>query len=175
MMVDALGLPAGSPVDAANFEQFADEYVKGSQEDENRLRLVLARHAQDSERLLTRRFAGVFSDTMQQNYEGRYGALDGPANRQGVEKRSAWPENVRDRIMGMAGYTAGVEFGADGPIPRGFWKRVAQAQHDELAKVRGFKRHEWKPATARDYSQTDPHAGVFRIEPQQGEFSARSP
>ena len=74
MEIEVLGLPAGSPVDPTDFEQFADRYVKGSPEDENRLRLVLARHAQDHSDLLTTRFAGVFSDTMLRNYEGRYRA-----------------------------------------------------------------------------------------------------
>ena len=113
-------------MDAADFERFADEYVKGSPEDENRLRIGLARHAQDSVNSLTQRWAGVFCDTMLQNYDGRYGALYGPANRQGVDKRG-WPENVRVRIMDKAGYTAGVEFGAEGLIPRDFWKRVARS------------------------------------------------
>jgi hypothetical protein len=167
MMVDALGRPAGWSVDAADFERFADEYVKGSPEDENRLRIGLARHAQDSVNSLTQRWAGVFCDTMLQNYDGRYGALDGPANRQGVDKRG-WPENVRVRIMDKAGYTAGVEFGAEGLIPRDFWKRVTQAQHAELAKQRGFKRHEWAPATARDHSQTSLSANVFRSSRGEG-------
>ena len=69
--------------------------------------------------------------------------------------------------MQHAGYAAGVEFG-DGHIPRDYWKRVAKAQHDELAKVRGFKRHEWRPATARDYSQTGATAGVFQLARSQG-------
>ena len=171
MVVEARDLPAGSKVEASEFQQIERDCVDATPEGQVRIRRAFARHAVDTEDVLGKRLAGLLASNMLQNAKGRDGPLDGRLLVAGVDPQAGAADELRNRIVADTGYTVGVEIGAAGRIPHAMWKRAERA-HNNAAnnlRMRGIRIQNTSHATIKAWCQKEgPLAALFHEARRDG-------
>jgi hypothetical protein len=178
MIAETRGLPLGAKVDATGFEQFALDCLDGTPGGQIRLRHALGRHAVDAAATLTPRWAALLASNMLQTAKGHDGPLDGPVRAGGVDPSAGPADEIRNKIVVEAGYTAGVEIGGTGRIPHELWKRAERAQNALAAKMRmsGHKAGSVRFRTIKDWClKSGPLADLFQEARNEGAQQRRAP
>jgi hypothetical protein len=178
MIAEAKGLPLGTKVDAADFEQFALDCLDGTPSGLIRLRHIYAQYAVDGGHTLTPPLSGLLASNMLQTAKGHEGPLDGPVRASGVDLNGGPADIIRDKIVGDTGYTIGVEIGGTGRLPHKLWKRAERAQHALAQKMRmsGEKAESVRFRTIKDWClKSGPLADLFQDARKDGARERRAP
>jgi hypothetical protein len=166
MVVEALDLPSGARVEAAEFERIFKDCLDTIEAlaSRNKLRRLLSRHFLDNEETLTLSVR-LLVDKLFKNPRGLMGAIDRVEKKSGVDAKKGLDDSLRTIVVSAAGYSAGVGFGLNKDIPFSFWKR-AQRRHSYEAglwRAKGVKIATAKAETIRDWCErAGPHAQNFK-------------
>jgi hypothetical protein len=137
MAAQALGhsAPGTAPREADDFDRLISDCLDTIETPSGRQRLrhALAIYFLDDEAVLTARFARLLTAKMLANAKGLLGALDHVESTSGVDSSTGLADNLRNKIILNAGYTAGLELGPRGRIPHALWERAAR-DHADLAQ-----------------------------------------
>ncbi len=178
MTVEALDLPSGALVEAAEFERIFKDCLDTIETlaSRNKLRRMLSRGFIDDEPTFTDSVR-LLVDKLFKNPKGLMGVLDRIERKSGLNAKKGLDDSVRTVVVSAAGYSVGVEFGLSKDIPVTFWKRARRRRSYETDgwRAKGVKIAPAKAETIRDWCTrvAGTHAKTFKASRADG-FAERS-
>jgi hypothetical protein len=159
VLAHARDLPNGAKTDASEFKRFVDE-CGDTPSGRVKTRLALGRYLKDSTSALGNGLAGAAAMDFMQTSSGRYGLVTETIKSAGVDPKSGPTLPLRQKIVGAAGYTLGVESGSERAF-RALWGRAARAYNESVARLRmaGHAVKKVTTGTVRDWVARDVNLG----------------